>query len=600
MLIVEIYLNELDLARDLIPTKLSRQRVNLNEFWTFRIDPEKIGEEEKWYNGFPNGESIIVPSVWNVHDPSIFYYYGIAWYSTTFFCPAEWDGQRVTLIFNGINQKAKIWINGQLVGTHEFGYTQFFVDISYVLKISKTNLLVIQVDVRPREDDLPPFPRTDWFTYGGIFRKVYLQITPVCRIIDYKVTNKISYSPLEATVFFSIKITDTQTLLKHVREIMVELFHESGSWKEKVPVEMGEETTTCNVQLTIPQPLLWSPDHPVLYEGVITLLKDNFQVDRVTFQWGIREIRVEGKRLLLNNNPIYLCGINWIEDHPYFGATIPTRLVYYDLLMMKRAGINCIRPGHCPTDENLIKLADRLGFLVIEEMPAWGLTESQMGDPRMLHKAKQYLNEMIHRDKNHACIFAWSVASDCATDTQVGRNFISELVGYARKLDDRLVTFCSSKGANDICFDLVDFAGLMVYYGWYSGTIGDFIIESEKVAEKLHENGDRPIIVLGFGGEAIYGYRGPEYPRWSENYQSYLLEQYILHMSSLDHFVGGLIWCFQDYRINPFNAESQLWRERPREYCNKGIVDEYRRPKMAFEVVRKLFLQWHKKCNFKD
>ncbi len=105
------------------------------------------------------------------------------------------------------------------------------------------------------------------------------------------------------------------------------------------------------------------------------------------------------------------------------------------------------------------------------------------------------------------------------------------------------------------------------------------------------------MVVLGFGGEAIYGYRGPEYPRWSENYQSYLLEQYILHMSSLDHFSGGLIWCFQDYRINPFTTDTQLWRERPREYCNKGIVDEYRRPKMSFEVVRKLFLQWHKKCD---
>ncbi len=87
---------------------MSRQRINFNEFWQFRIDPERVGEEEKWFNGIPNAESIIVPSVWNVHDPAIFYYNGIAWYSTAFFCPAEWDGQRITLIFNGINQKAKI------------------------------------------------------------------------------------------------------------------------------------------------------------------------------------------------------------------------------------------------------------------------------------------------------------------------------------------------------------------------------------------------------------------------------------------------------------------------------------------------------------
>ncbi len=579
---------------------MSRQRVNLNEFWQFRIDPERVGEEEKWFNGIPNAESIIVPSVWNVHDPAIFYYNGIAWYSTGFFCPAEWDGQRITLIFNGINQKAKIWLNGQLVGTHEFGYTQFFVDISYVLKVSKSNLLVVQVDVRTREDDLPPSTRTDWFTYGGIFRKVYLQITPICRIIDYKLSNKISYEPLSASIVLSIKITDSETLRQHMREIMVEFFRESTSWKEKIPVEMAEETITCEIEVPIPDPLLWSPSDPVLYEGVVTLLKDNFQVDRLTFQWGIREMRVEGKRLILNNKPIALCGINWIEDQPYFGSTIPTRLVYYDLLMMKRAGINCIRPGHCPTDENLIKLADRLGFLVIEEIPAWGLTESQMSDAKMLHKAKQYMNEMIQRDKNHPCIFAWSLGSDCATDTQGGRKFIEDLVAHTRKLDDRLVTFGSSKISNDICFDLVDIAGFMVYYGWYTGTVEDFIIEAEKVAEQLHEAGDRPMVVLGFGGEAIYGYRGPEYPRWSENYQSYLLEQYILHMSSLDHFAGGLIWCFQDYRINPFTTDTQLWRERPREYCNKGIVDEYRRPKMSFDVVRKLFLQWHKKCDPKD
>lgn len=545
-------------------------------------------------------EDIMVPSVWNVHNPEIFYYSGVAWYSTTFFCPAEWDGQRTTLLFNGINQKAKIWINGRLAGTHDLGYTQFFVDVTFLLKISKTNLLVVQVDVRTQEDDLPPSTRTDWFTYGGIFRKVYLQIMPTCRIVDYKVTNKITYNPLSAKITITMKITDTETSRKHAREIMVDFSREGATWKEKVPVELMEENSSYEITVPIQNPVLWNPTNPVLYDGVITLLKDNFQVDRLTFQWGIREIRVEGKRILLNNKTTALCGINWIEDQPYFGATIPTRLVYYDLMMMKRAGINCIRAGHCPTDENLIKLADRLGFLVIEEIPAWGLTESQMSDSKMLQKAKQYVNEMIQRDKNHPCIFAWCLGSDCATDTQGGRKFIAHLVEHTRKLDDRLITFCSSKMSADISLDLVDFAGLMTFYGWYTGTVEDFIVEAEKVAEKLHESGERPIVILGFGGDAIYGYRGPEYPRWSENFQSYLLEQYILHMSSVDHFSGGLVFCFQDYRINPFTTDTQLWRERPREYCNKGIVDEYRRPKMSFDIVRKLFLQWHKKCEAKD
>ncbi|HMF31628.1 MAG TPA: glycoside hydrolase family 2 TIM barrel-domain containing protein [Candidatus Lokiarchaeia archaeon] len=575
--------------------KSIRDRVSLNGFWKFSIDPEQIGEEDEWFTNIPNPETILVPSVWNTHRPELFYYSGVAWYATSFFCPSDWDDQQVSLIFGGVNRAAKIWVNGQLAGEHDLGYTQFSVDISPYLKISKTNSLVVKVDGRMRENDLPPSTRTDWFSYGGIYRKCYLRITSNCRIIDYKIKNSLSYDPFSAKIAFDVIVTDRTSPKRHSYELMVNLTRESDTWIEKEPFVLENELQNCHVEFAINNPALWSTDDPNLYDGVLTILKDGFQVDRVTFEWGIKDIAVDGKKILLNGQPLTLCGVNWIEDHPYFGSTIPSRLIYYDLRLIKRAGINCIRPGNYPPDESVLRLADRLGILIIEEIPAWSLTPEQMVNPLILKKAKQSLTEMIQRDKNHPCVIAWSLGSNCATDTDAGREFIAELAAYTREQDDRLLTFGSSAGIEDLCFDLVDFCGLTMFYGWYQGTVEDFFDETVRIADKFHDEiGDRPIVMLGFGAGAIYGYRGPEYPRWSENYQAYVLEQYILHMTSLDHFAGGLIWTFQDYRINPSVQGQATWLERPREYCNMGIVDEFRRSKMAYDVVMKLYNQWGK------
>jgi beta-glucuronidase len=227
----------------------------------------------------------------------------------------------------------------------------------------------------------------------------------------------------------------------------------------------------------------------------------------------------------------------------------------------------------------MLDLCDERGILFMEEIPLWQFGQQQLALDSVADRAAAMLYRMVERDLNHPCIWAWSVLNECATDTEEGRAVVTRLVDTVREVDDtRLVTLATDRGARDRCFDLVDVVCLNAYPGWYTHDVTwpQFL---ERMRALI---GDKPLIVSEFGAGAIYGCHAlQEGVVWSEEHQRKLLMDALDAFEAQGDLVGYYVWQFCDTRSDPKRALS-----RPRGYNNKGLVNEFRQPKLAYEAVR--------------
>ncbi|MEX2104276.1 MAG: glycoside hydrolase family 2 TIM barrel-domain containing protein, partial [Bacilli bacterium] len=202
--------------------------------------------------------------------------------------------------------------------------------------------------------------------------------------------------------------------------------------------------------------------------------------------------------------------------------------------------------------------------------------------------ALSMLEEMVQRDWHHPSILMWSVNNECATDTKEGLDFNRLLVNRARELDHtRLVTFATDRPLTDLTLSLYDVIGINKYYGWYGGKVEGFAQFLEDYHEYAATQGaeDKPIIMSEFGGAGIFGDVGWEDERmFSEDYQAHILEESLRIFRSDPKIVGTYIWQFADIR-----SDTIRFRDRARGFNNKGILNEYRKPKQAFKTVRSIY-----------
>jgi beta-glucuronidase len=329
--------------------------------------------------------------------------------------------------------------------------------------------------------------------------------------------------------------------------------------------------------LTLPKVTPWSPGDPRLYT-----VQMSFGGDDLIERTGFRQISVRGTEILLNGAPVRLFGVNRHEDHPDWGFALPEHLILRDLDLVHDLGANAIRGSHYPQDPRMIDLCDERGILLVEEIPLWGFGPEQLSIDMISDRAAAMAWGMVERDINHPCIWAWSVLNECGTEAPEGRAVVERLVETVRELDDtRLVTYASDKALADICFDLVDVVCLNAYFGWYRHdmTWPAFL---DRMRAKI---GNKPMIVSEFGAGALYGcHTLAEGMVWSEEYQCRILSDCIAHFIERDDLAGFFIWQFCDTRSD----RGARALGRPRGYNNKGILDEYRRPKLAYSAVRGL------------
>jgi len=570
-----------------------REVIDLSGFFDFKLDPDNVGEEKNWQKGVESSRSIGIPGSWNEQFIDTRDYLGPTWHFKKFYVPSSWKEKLVWFRIGAANYYAKVWINGEFIGEHEGGYLPFQFEVTDKVRFGKENFLSVKVDNQLSPERVPPgnipeeeHPRSvrqrfypdvnfDFFPYGGIHRPVYLFFTPETYIDNITaITN----------------VEGKKGLIKY------RITKKGGEAKEAF-IYLGDENTRLEQkaefrgnmaegELTIDEATFWSPDNPHLYEMVVELLSpEGTPIDEYTLSIGIRTIEVKNDRLYLNEEPIFLKGFGKHEDFPIIGKGLNLPLIAKDYSLMKWIGANSFRTSHYPYSEEMMNMADKEGFLVIDEIPAVGLFVGK-GNKRRLSLCKQYLRELIARDKNHPSVIMWSIANEPHSTKPEAKEFFGQLYEHTKKLDpSRLVTLVSMFGLKEEALAYVDVICLNRYYGWYTepGQLDRASHKLSRELDALYETYKKLILLSEFGAGAIAGVHAHPAELFSEEYQAELIQKYCEVIESKPYMVGEHVWCFADFKTAQVAYRVTLNR--------KGVFTRTRQPKLAAHLLRKIWIE---------
>lgn len=540
---------------------LRRQVFDLNGIWDFvflgDVEPEDVGD-------LAYDDRMAVPGCFDA-TPAYAGKRGLTAYRTGVTVS---EASTYRLVLDGVHHWSRVVVNGEALCDHIGGFTQFLTP--------PVHLEPGDVEIVVLVDNRLDYARTplhldyyDWYHFGGIARGVELHKLGSAWIDRVRV------------------ITEDYA----TRRIRLSVDHTATDQPVSVRVDDGPEVRLdagqTEIDLTLDGAALWSPDAPHLHMLHVTLGDDDMRV-----RFGIRQVRAGDGKIFINDQPVVLRGFNRHESHPQFGHALPASLLVTDVQLLRDMGCNFVRGSHYPQDNRFLDLCDELGLLVWNEAIGWQQKVEHLTDPHYINAQLTNIEEMVAGAYNHPSVIMWGVLNEGDSHVAACRPAYEQLLGRIRELDStRLITFASNHPFDDVCLDLVDVTSINCYPGWYHGTIDDIPAHLDSIVTHLDKAGywDKPLIISEIGAGAIYGWRDVNQDRWSEQYQARLLETVIRHMFvDHDHFAGLAIWQFCDIRT----AEaSHRALGRPRTFNNKGVVDEYRRPKLVYDVVKRLFNQ---------
>ena len=579
-----------------------RNKLDLSGIWDFQTDPDHTGEQGQWFNALPQARPIAVPGSWNEQYEDLFNYLDLAWYVRRTYVPASWKDQRIFLRVGSANYHGTVYVNGAKVGEHEGGHLPFAFEISELVKWDAANVIAISVENELKPTRVPAgnmttalggfasFPRTtfDFFPFAGIHRPVVLYSLPQTHIEDITVVTDINGT--DGTVKVTARLNEPATA-----EGTVSLTGGAEPVRADLAFQNGEATAT----LTVPQAHLWSDKDPYLYE--LTVATDS---DRYTLQVGIRTIAVDGGRILLNGQPVHLNGFGRHEDFIASGKGLNLPLLVKDYQLMRWTGANSYRTSHYPYSEEEMQMADRQGFLIIDEIPAVSLQfENDENAAIRLRQCLQQIDELIARDKNHPSVVMWCVANEpmpsvmnlgtvsgsASGDPSVqrGKQFLDTLLAHARELDpSRLVTLVTVMGGPQEWMEHCDVICMNRYWGWYvqGGELDKAMVSLEQELDGVWEMWHKPIIMTEFGADTMAGMHGHPDVMWTEEYQAAYIRGHLAVAGRKEYVAGMQVWNFAD-----FAAVQSIMRVGGLNM--KGIFTRIRTPKMAAYVLREFWAQ---------
>lgn len=520
---------------------------------------------------------VAVPGCWENH-PLFADYRGEGIYRKTFQAQGN-----VRIECKGVSHTATVYLDGHEIGHHYNAYTPFSVVVSDLEP--GRHMLEIKADNRFHKDSALHVPN-DYMSYGGISRGVVVEelsdlYLEYVHVKTYRENEQWHVQVKAAVNVLKVGQNDEEDIT-----IQGKIKDTAFEWKLTDTAKKHYEFCT---DLKIDGIEEWSPETPVLYQVELQMLREDEVIDDLIERFGFREICVQGKYVLLNGKRLRIKGICRHEDHPDYGCALPYQTIYNDLVLIRQMGANSIRTAHYPNDEIFLDLCDELGILVWEENHARDLEEDRMKHPLFEEQAEQVIREMIFYHYNHPCIFIWGILNECASETLFGRSCYEKQFRLIREMDDsRPCTFASCKFFGDICFDLPDVISCNLYPRWYvDKPVRDYLNE---VYDWIVEDGNgkgKPFIVSEIGAGGLYGCHNAYHGKWTEEYQADALSEQVSECLKFSESMGVYIWQFCDVRVS-----SEWFAGRPREMNNKGVVDEYRRPKAAYGRVKEIFEQY--------
>ncbi len=387
------------------------QWVNLNGHWQFRFDPDDQGVQQKWQSaahGFDR--RIVVPFCWESKLSGIADTSGqkIGWYRRTIRVPEAWGERRVWLRFGAVDWEARVWVDGQEVGSHQGGYTPFAIDITEQAAPGSEAVVVVRA-VDETDPELPLGKQVStWYTStSGIWQTVWLEARPVCHLEQLRLTphRRGGQWSIEA----DLQITGPDG------KVQVELSSSDADvpgHRSTVRLKEGQGTVRAPMDISSAEP--WTPDSPRLYDLTIRVTDAAGATDTVRTYFGLRTIEtgtfgdLTHRLILLNGEPIYLRGALDQSFHPDGIYTAPSDdVMRRDMEIAKEAGLNFLRIHIKSEEPRRLYWADRTGVLIMEDMPC-AFAPSARG--REAWEAT--MRATIRRDYNHPAIIAWCLFNE--------------------------------------------------------------------------------------------------------------------------------------------------------------------------------------------
>ena len=429
-----------------------RQSLNFNRDWKFQLgDPssaEKTNFDDSHWDSANLPHSFSIP-----YFAADRFYVGYGWYRKRFEVPASWTGKRISLEFDGVFQVAELFVNGRRIGEHRGGYTGFTLDITDAVQPGQ-NSLAIRVN---NNWDPQLAPRAGEHTFsGGIYRDVHLVVTAPLHVAWYGTsvtTPQVSKS--SATVNVKTEIVNDSIVRKRavVRTAVLDLKDREVARMEST-LDLAPGTTNFFDQTSapIPNPKLWSPEHPNLYSVQTTVLDAGKPVDDCFSPLGFRWFKFTADQgFFLNGEHYYFKGANVHQDHAGWGDAVADSGFFRDVQLVKDAGFDFIRGSHYPHAPAFASACDQIGVLFWSENCFWGTTgfrspwsssaypTSAADEPGFEASVKASLRDMIRINRNHPSIIVWSMDnevyfSDRSVMPKV-QKFLQELVAYSHELD---------------------------------------------------------------------------------------------------------------------------------------------------------------------
>jgi beta-galactosidase len=462
---------------------------------------KSFNEGWKFYRGDASGAerptfsdsawtSVTVPHDWSValgfsqsaSGPSGFMEGGVGWYRKTFPLDVSYAGKRILIEFDGVYMNSQVWINGTSLGTWPYGYTTLQYDLTpYVKTDGSNNVVAVRVDNKQ--------PNSRWYTGSGIYRNVWLTVlNPVHIAFGGAFITTPMVSATSATVSVATEIENQSTSSASVK-VVTTISDPSGT---QVATNTSSATNvaasgkgTATQSLTVSNPMLWSVDSPNLYQAKVELQVGDQTVDTYLVPIGLRSPKFDpSSGFSLNDKSMKIWGVCNHHDLGALGTAVNVRAIERQLQILKAMGTNGIRTSHNPPAPELLALADRMGFLIMDEaFDVWEQGKDPAYDYHLYFGdwAQRDLQAMVRRDRNHPSVIMWSIGNEIAGATAATG---TKLRDWVKALDTtRPVTW----GANHMKSDsgqravaaVLDLQGYNYFVGDANTDNGNLVIDSD-------------------------------------------------------------------------------------------------------------------------
>jgi beta-glucuronidase len=578
--------------------------------WLFRRDTEDEGELRRFFNQAGRGgwTPVAIPHAWNATDESMESMAGdIVWYRKDFRLPTNAKGLDWVVRFQNVRYHAQVWLNGRPIGRHDGAYVPWELRLTGLRR--GVNRLVLRVDNRRFEGDLPPAqfadeeesPAGGWWNYGGMLSEAYLRRVNRIDMEEVEVRPTLACRACPANVDFRVKLRNYSTRPQRVR-----LTGTYGDQRVSFPLRRlaARGTSEVRARIRVDQPRLWSPPDPKLYDVKLTASagdaaagkRKNAPLRRVgdySLKSGIRSIRVQDGRLLLNDLPVNVRGVFIHEDDYLKGSALGNAEREKIIGEARDLGATLLRT-HYPMHPQMHELADRLGVLIWSEIPVFQLPAAEIRSQSIRRFALDMLRTNILTNQNHPSVLVWSVSNELRPEpNRYDKAYYKAGAALIHQLDPTrpaatvVAGYSDAECQPDSSFGMFDLLGFNSYFGWYpgrSGSIADRDLLSPWLDQIRACYQRQALMVTEHGAEANRD--GPREERGTYGFQQ---DFYNFHneVYATKPWLSGVIGTLRSFRVRPGWAGGN-----PRPVTNwheKGVIDFFDQPKPAYFDVQRWF-----------